>query len=239
MRLHPEKFRTSHYIARQSWISAFSRPVSMPADMRFKSKFLQRSIEGDFKSDALKRISNHAANSDVLLIDLATDRRGYLPIGGTAATISFSREVETSTATQDLPARPKVDFGTDQHFARFTRTALKMKKRLNEIGIFDRTLILRLPFVDESTGGELVPVIQQKTGQEWNSLFIPYYQILEEIGFHLTPPLPDEFAIADSEHLWGLGPDHYIAEAYAWWAEQIMHFDEERPGIQPMPAQFE
>src|SRR5699024_8063181 len=100
-------------------------------------------------------------------------------------------------------------------------------------------LILRLPFVDESTGGELVPVIQQKTGQEWNSLFIPYYQILEEIGFHLTPPLPDEFAIADSEHLWGLGPDHYIAEAYAWWAEQIMHFDEERPGIQPMPAQFE
>lgn len=170
-------------------------------------------------------------------MDLATDRRGYLPIGGTAAAISFSREIETSRAIQSLPTRPKVDFGTDQHFGRFTRTALKMKKRLEEIGLFNRTLILRLHFTDQSTGGDIVPVVQHKTGKEWNVLFVPYYQILEEIGFRLTDPLPQEFAIADSEHLWGLGPDHYVPEAYRWWAEQIIEFDEQCNSVHREPTQ--
>lgn len=221
LRLHPDRFKTSHYIARQSWISAYSRPVQMPKSLQFKSAFVQRSIEGDFKSDALRRIRFHAEDSDVLLMDLATDRRGYLPIGGSAATISFSREIETSNIAEKLSARERVEFGSHQHFGRFTRSAMRMKNQLKKLDIFGQTIILRVPFVDESTGGHAVPRVHGKSGDQWNRLFIPYYEILEELGFYVTDPLPMNLAIADSNHTWGIAPDHYIPRAYEWWAEKI------------------
>lgn len=201
----------------------------MPESLNFKSKFLQRSIRGDFHSDALKRIQFHAESSDQLLIDFATERRGYLPVkkhaflpaGSKSPVISFTREVATSNISEILPMAKRVKFGSRNHFSRFAESALKFKNDLEKLDLLDRTVIVRVPFVDKSNSDLSVPLVHQVPGKIWNELFIPYYDYLEGLGFKVTKALPSEFAIADSNHEWGIGPDHFIPEAYEWWAEAL------------------
>lgn len=229
LRLNSDRFTTTHYIARQSLISAYSPPFEMPDSLRFKSKFLQRSIRGDFNSDAIKRIQFHAQNSDLLLIDFATERRGYLPIrkhsllpaGNRSPVISFSREVATSNISKILPINNRVKFGSGRHFSRFTKSALKLREDLQKMNLFDRTIVIRVPFVDQSNSGLSVPQVHKLPGEKWNQLFIPYYDYLEGLGFKVTEALPSKYAVADANHKWGIGPDHYIPGAYNWWANEL------------------
>lgn len=229
LRLNPNRFSTTHYIARQSLISAYSPPIEMPNSMHFESRFLQRSIQGDFNSDAMRRIRFHAGEVDQLLIDLATERRGYLPIRNHAllpttnqgAVVSFSQEVANSKISNLLPTGKRVKFGSRKHFTRFTKSALRFKNDLQNLDLFDRTTIIRTPFVDKSNSHLAVPIVHRLPGKRWNELFCPYYEILEELGFKVTPPLPEEYAVADTNHKWGIGSNHYIPEAYEWWANYI------------------
>lgn len=201
----------------------------MPNSLKFESKFIQRSIRGNFNSDAIRRIRFHAQESDQLLVDLATERRGYLPIrkrgllptDNQGSVISFSREVANSNVSNYLPTLKPVKFGSRRHFSRFNKSALRFKEDLQKMDLFGQTTIIRVPFVDRSNSNLAVPLVHRIPGKKWNEFFLPYYEILEELEFKVTDPLPSEYAIADAHHKWGIGSNHYISEAYEWWAKTI------------------
>lgn len=73
------EFGVSHYVGRQSLVSGFNRPV--PIDFPFpndlSSRFKIRSLTNDLGSRGPALLRKYATQSDLVLFDLATERRGF------------------------------------------------------------------------------------------------------------------------------------------------------------------
>lgn len=222
IRLHDGRFEPSHYIARQSLISGFTRPVPRVPTPNLKSSFMRRTLIGDFKSDAPEIIRQHLPSSDVLVIDFASDKRGVVPLreGGF---VSFTQELSQSKLLAEYPHGARIKFGTDHHFALWQAAARDLKDLLSTMSSFHRTVIIAAPFTDHAADGQPVQPFHGIPATELNQMYERYYNYVENLGFHVVR-LPEILAIGNPDHLWGLAHDHYIDDAYTWMADEISSF---------------
>lgn len=183
------------------------------------SGFQARSLIGDIVSDAPKRIASYANKVDGILLDIATDRRGVYDIGG-GRYISHTYELGKSGLLKNFPQRKFIEFGSDQHKKLFTEAATKIKSTLLDAQVFEKVFLLSFPYTQVSDSDAEVPLSLGKTAIEWNQLTADYYAILLKLDFNLLD-LPANLAVSTSTHTWGIGQDHLVDGAYAWWAEQI------------------
>lgn len=216
IRVVPEPFELTGYVARQSWISAFTSPVTAPELTRIASGFQARNVQGDFGSNAGEILGSHADNTDVFLIDIASDRHGVVAYEGGYVSLTPDHRRAFGGI---VPGGKLVPFGSEQHRQLFTEATQRGAEMMDAKGLFDKALVLRVPFTDRTTTGEPMTVAKD-SAETINARYEPYYQALSDVGFQIID-LPANLAVADPEHAWGLGQDHYAGPAYQWWADQI------------------
>lgn len=228
VRILDDTYTSGGYIARQTFISAFSRPSRRPEDWGITSKFQIKNLNGDFASNAARRIRTGAAKSDVMLIDLASEKHGIFEVG----------ENRYVSATPTLRATPyykksfegrRIPFGASEHLDLFGGAAEQLKDLLVDSGVFPYTAVLNAPFTDKVIDGP--DLTGSPSAAEWNEKFSAYYDLLRELGFELFPELPTELAQSTETHSWGKSQDHYVDAAYQWWGDRIEEFKKQRGTI--------
>lgn len=217
--LYPE-CRVVFYVARQSWISATSPPVEGVSSIELPSAFQRRMVAGDLASNALDVIGRHAHDLDALVIDLVDERLGVVPlVGGGFAT--DSQELKESGLKELLQASsPDLELGDDDHFDLWARAAHRVADRLRELELLDRSVVLRTPFASTTRHGVAVSPFMQVEADDWNEAYERYFATLTELGFTVVS-LPQDLALGDEGHRWGLSPYHYVEDAYAWLISEV------------------
>jgi hypothetical protein len=202
------------YVARQSLLSAGDdASAHLPEALGLPSKFQERMIRNDFSGNLLTRLESMADELDVLLWDLADERHGVhrFPDGAIATRSIDTIRAEAVSAV--LEQAEHIPFGTDEHFALWKAKVDAFDVRLRELGLFDRTVVLEVPWALRTTEGKTTPWSMGVRAGDANKRYRRYYDYLRQTG-HKMVELPVEVVLADPNHKWGLAPFHYTPEVY-------------------------
>lgn len=211
------RFGSDYYLARQSWISAFSKPVAPPR-YELASKFQARMVDFDFRSMGKRLIGgDRALASDVILLDLVDERLGVIPLNGTY--ITWSGEMRRAGLVSSGDLRKWIKFGTDKHFALWSNAAEKMCAALEPV--MDRVFVLGAKFAAKSIEGDTIDGPSGRSIAEWNAMYDRYFGKLEDLGFTVLHQNP-EVCVSTTEHLWGIAPYHYVDRAYFEFGDAIL-----------------
>lgn len=202
------------YVARQSLISVNDdASVHLPEALEIESKFQERMIRADFAGNLLSRLSDMAGEIDVLLWDLADERHGVHRFAdGTIVTRSIDT-IRAESVAAVLEATEHIPFGSDEHFALWRAQVDTFDERLRELSLFDRTVVLDVPWALRTTEGKTTPWSMGVRAGDANKHYQRYYDYLRQTGHHMVE-LPAEIVLADPDHRWGLAPFHYTPEVY-------------------------
>lgn len=213
-------YRITKYVARQSLISAAHRAVALPvADTALKSKFQMEQLRGDLASSLFPSIVEFGRRSDVLILDLIVERLGVRYLGQGYATCS--NEFANSGLERELPSGSvKITFGTDRHFALWSKAARSLRDNLLRVGVLERTLLFDTPWALFTASGDAIPGFRGKSSREMNEAYERYYSFAAGLGIRVER-IPDEFVVGDDSHKWGRAPYHYVPAAYEWMASVV------------------
>lgn len=213
-----EAFKQNQYVARQSWISAFSNPVEVPSvDSKLSSKFQKRMVEADFNSSFPVDLLSQT-DIDVLLLDLVDERLGVIAIGDSFITNSY--ELRNSGWKKSLKDPINIDFGTAKHLELWKEAADNLFKLLAENELLQKTFVIEANYADKSLQGDTFSH-RKFPSEVRNEQYRPYYGYLREKGFNVLH-VPKEYIVADKEHVWGLEPFHYVSEFYEFVTRRLL-----------------
>lgn len=214
--LHEPSMHCVDYIARQSWISAGNLGSDIQLEQLLASKFQQRNLEGDLRSDALERVDTHLADTDLLLIDLIDERFGVYRFEN--GYVTPSAEFKRSGLAKQIELGKHIPFGSDEHLRLWHAAAEKVRDLLAKSDT--RTYVLETPYTSVSVDGSDVAPAMGRQPEEWNRQYQPYFGILRHLGFTVLK-MPVEFAVTTPHHIWGSAPFHYVEQSYRRLNEQI------------------
>ncbi|MCP3426183.1 DUF6270 domain-containing protein [Rothia sp. AR01] len=206
-----ERHELTAYVARQSLLSAGHDATGLlPEDFRMEHAFQERMVRSDWAGDVMEQLDD-AGPLDLLVWDLVDERHGaYWFLEGGVVTRSV--DIMGTGLMELLPEDQLIGFGSGDHLAAWSDAAAEFAERLRAAGLFERTVVLEVPWAEAALGGEPVPPSMGLTSAEANRLYRPYYARLRELGFDV---LSVEGPVhADPEHKWGLAPFHYAPEVY-------------------------
>lgn len=206
------RFELPKYVARQSLISV-GRDGSdlLPEELGLKHAFQERMVRGDWAGDLWEQLES-AGEFDILLWDLIDERHGVcvLPNGDV---VTRSVDSMSSKAVQErMDQGEKIPFGSSVHFDAWTAAADEFARELRTRDLWDKVVVIQVPWAVRSRGGEGVPASMGITAGEANKKFVPYYYHLESLGFSILKVECE--VLGDPEHQWGLAPFHYVPEVY-------------------------
>lgn len=201
-----------HYTARQSWISANSKPTWAPPVDRLKSGFQKRTLRRDFASSLLGEIRLETPAADLVLIDLVDERLGVIQTWPGRYVTVTSELGRSGWLTGDRWIRRKRSaLGDSEHFDLFSRGALEVRRALMESNAWDKTVVFKAPFASQTDQGDATGLEAGLPAEQWNELYEPYYRLLGDFGFKVVEPHEEEVRSSET-HKWGPAPYHY-AEA--------------------------
>lgn len=208
------------YIARQSLISAGSDAAAhAPESFSVSSAFQRRMIMADFAGSMFSRIAN-VGEIDLLLWDLADERHGiYRFADGSVATRSIDT-LRMPEFEERFAQAEHIPFGTEAHLRIWSERLEHFEALLHEHELFERTVVLEVPWAVLTTEGAPSPWSMGVRATEANKSYQPYYDLLRQRGFR-TVGLPVEVVLADPAHRWGLAPFHYTPEVYRELLRQL------------------
>ncbi len=199
------------YVARQSLLSADQDATArLPEDLGLEHAFQERMVRSDWAGDLWERLED-AEGLDLLVWDLVDERHGaYWFLDGGVVTRSV--DIMGTGLMDLLPEEQLIGFGTEDHLEAWSDAAEDFAERLRAAGLFERTVVLEVPWAEASLGGEPVPASMGLAPQDANRLYAPYYARLRELGFDVLSVEGPVYA--DPGHKWGLAPFHYAPEVY-------------------------
>ncbi|WP_129787064.1 DUF6270 domain-containing protein [Promicromonospora panici] len=212
--LDPKQFELVEYVARQSVLSATTRPVESVAPPTLTSRFQQRMVTGDFQSSLRPLLAQHAADIDVLLIDLTDERLGvYLLPDGTVVTRSV--ELIESGAEQLLPPGAQhVAFGTQQHYEYWSGAIRALGETIRTTLPRAAVALLDIPWAEWSESGQQTPDSFGVGAAQANPVFRSYVEVAAQaLGAHVIALGPSE-VMSGPHHPWGDAPFHYAEGVY-------------------------
>lgn len=210
----PEQFELVEYVARQSVLSAYTKPVEAMAPPTLESRFQQRMVTGDFSSSLRSLLSTHGSATDLVLVDLTDERLGaYLLPDGSMVTRSV--ELIESGAEQYLPQGSQhIAFGTQQHFEYWTTAMNYIGERFQHYMPQATVVLLDIPWAEWSESGAQTPDSFGVRATDANSIFRPYVQVAAQaLGAHVVSLDPSE-VMSGPHHPWGDAPFHYAEKVY-------------------------
>ena len=216
------------YVARQSLISATSRPTSLLAGPDLESEFQHRMVKGDLESNLYRLLQEHHQSIDVVLMDLTDERLGVMKLPDSTF-ITRSTELMKSGLMGQLETVPgTIHMGADRHFMFWSRSAQRFAALLEALGLLGKTLVLNTPWATVSTDGRPVHRYRDYDTVEMSGHLERYARYLEGLGFGVVD-MPAELAVTTPDHKWGLEPFHYSDPAYEWIKIQVDHALSSRP----------
>ncbi|MFE7506409.1 DUF6270 domain-containing protein [Promicromonospora sp. NPDC057488] len=210
----PEEFALVEYVARQSVLSAYTKPVELMAPPTLGSRFQQRMVTGDFSSSLRSLLATHGSATDLVLVDLTDERLGaYLLPDGSMVTRSV--ELIESGAEQHLPQGTQhVAFGTQQHFDYWSTAMNYIGERVQHYMPQATIVLLDIPWAEWSESGNQTPDSFGVRAADANPVFRPYIEIAAQaLGAHVVSLDPAE-VMSGPHHPWGDAPFHYAEKVY-------------------------
>ena len=209
----PGEFEIVGYVARQSLISMARNAFdAWPEGFRLESNFQQRVVQGDWLGNAWWRLLQEKDDLDLVLLDLTDERFGvYRRDDQSVITRSIDMmgtELEETASEFEL-----LPFGSEPHLELFNRAAQEFAGQLKKNGLFEKTVVLRVPWASETEEHQPTPVSLNLSAKRANEIFPQYYAVLEKLGFRFID-VPRESVCAFSSHQWGVAAFHYIPAVY-------------------------
>ncbi|KGN35686.1 hypothetical protein N803_06345 [Knoellia subterranea KCTC 19937] len=216
----PEDWRLLTYVARQSAISVGSPVHGLQKQLNtLPSAFQNRMVGGDVRGDFLAVAERLAPEIEVLLMDLVDERGGVIEVGD--GFVTKLAEIWSAGGRETLRGHRHVALGSEEHFDLWTPAIRRVADRLQELNLFDRTVVLRTPWADQLDDGGAVPVPDWMTPPvEANTIYARYFDVLSRLGFTIVE-LPEDLALSSRDHKWGPSPFHYTDDAYRYLATAI------------------
>ncbi|MGP9747042.1 DUF6270 domain-containing protein [Brachybacterium sp. AOP29-B2-41] len=216
----PEEFTLARYVARQSLISAGTNASSVRSQITDPaSKFQARMILGDLTGDLYRSLEQHAAETDIVLVDLVDERGGVIDFGDAYAT--KLSEFWGAGGRDASRGASQIPFGTDGHFALWQEGARRFVGALRAAELLPRTLVLHSPWASEFDTGEQLEIQSwMKDPATANQEYTRYVTFLRDCGLQVAE-LPPELAKTSRDHQWGPSPFHYQNSAYEYFANAI------------------
>jgi hypothetical protein len=219
--LPSQEFTLLRYVARQSAVSAASRPVSLVEPPKLPSAFQHRMLVGDFASNLRAELAVHTS-TDLVLLDLVDERLGvYVLPDDTVLTRSL--ELIQSNIEARLPEGTRyLKFGTPEHYERWSASVEELGGALCNLVPDAKVVLLDVPWAQRSASGAETPRSFGVSAADANPRFRPYVvRAVEALGAHLVS-LQDRDVTADDNHVWGLAPFHYTAQVYEAAVERLV-----------------
>ena len=209
------------YVARQSMISALSRPTELLNGETLGSAFQNRSLNGDLKSNLLPTLRRYAPEMDLLVIDLTDERLGVvrLPDG---TYVKRSSELMNSGRLTGIAGRSRrIEAATEEHWTLWESAANRLFGSLTAMGLRDKTLVLNTPWARVTEHGEAVPPFRDSVQDvELNAYLAECCAHIRSLGYTVAT-LPPELRVSESSHKWGPSPYHFGSAARQWIAGQM------------------
>lgn len=216
------QFELVQYVARQSALSAYTRPVTMVEPPTLESPFQQRMVAGDFTSNLPALIRDAAHETDLVLVDLTDERLGtyVLPDG---SVVTRSVELIQSGAESALPQGSQhLAFGSDQHLQYWSQGIAAVGELFRQHMPHAAIVLLNVPWADSSDTGRRTPDSFGMTAAVANPIFDAYAQIAAQaLSAKVIDLKPDEVA-SSPHHPWGDAPFHYAEDVYTRLVEHIV-----------------
>lgn len=210
-------FEMVRYIARQSLISAFHKAKVAEYDLSpVDSPFQRRMIKGDISSNLRSEIKK--TDPDLIVWDICDERGGVkkAPTGGFISSITN----HTKRGIHPGPFGKNLPFGDDRHFIMWERALSQFLTTLNALGLDHKIVLNATPWaLRDETGKDLGDV-----PRTFNENAERYIAAAEAVGV-LVARVPQEHAVARSDHKWGPAPFHFVDGTYRAQLEAITALD--------------
>ena len=219
--LDPDQFELVQYVARQSALSAYTRPVTLIAPPNLESRFQQRMVAGDFASNLQTLVPELAPRTDLVLVDLTDERLGafVLPDG---SVVTRSTELIQAGVEQDLPEGSQhMPFGSDLHFQYWTQGIQAIGQMLRYHMQNATVVLLDIPWAARSESGDASPTSFGLSALDANRIFASYARVATQALHARTISLPASEVASSPDHPWGDAPFHYAESVYLKVAQQI------------------
>lgn len=214
-----DEYELTAYSARQSLISAASKPTSIVGEVPGEG-FEVRALQGDLDSTLFPRIAEAAPRTDLFLLDLLVERFGVLELPD-GAYVTRTPNLNKSGVLGDLFLEaPHIKFGTPAHLELWRPAAEQLVSCLESSGLLGRSLLVETPWTGVTLAGEPVRPYSGWDPEETNAKYAVYYDILKGLGIRAIR-LPDELVVSDENHKWGASPFHYAPATHDWLAGQV------------------
>lgn len=205
-------FELRKYVARQSLISVgHDGSDLLPDELGLKHAFQERMVRGDWAGDLWEQLES-AGEFDILLWDLIDERHGVCVLANGGVVTRSVDSVSSKAVQARMDQGEKIPFGSRIHFDAWKAAAGEFAHELRKRDLWDKVVVIQLPWALRSRGGEDVPASMGITSSEANKKFVPYYYHLESLGFSMLKVEGE--VLGDPDHQWGLAPFHYVPEVY-------------------------
>lgn len=213
-------FKLLSYVARQSMISAISKPTKLLEGSDLASAFQNRSLAGDIRSNMLQLLRRHSADIDVLVIDLTDERLGVIQLPD-GAYVTRSHELASSGRLDGVQGRLRyIDVLTERHWTLWENAATRLLNAAAALGLREKTIVLNTPWAELTDTGEAVPSFRGLETAELNGYLRECCAHIRSLGFRVLD-MPEELACSSNQHRWGVAPYHLGEPARQWIAAQI------------------
>lgn len=213
------RFEVAKYVARSSLLAVGTDASNLFDDLRLKSKFQQRMLEGDVFGSLLNECKI-IRGCDLMIWDLNVERLGVwiTPDGGV---------VTNSTELKRCPSYSKgqqvsrfIGFGEAEHFMRWQSAASIFVSYLGLLGVKHKLIIIAPNWAVKDEKGKPLKRSSLQP-QSFNAAVQPYLSHLEALGL---PVVRIEETVASTDHKWGLAPFHYTESTYREVVDAISDF---------------
>lgn len=206
-------------------ISAMADPIGMTVDPGPALKELEAaSLTADFDKSFLATLAQ--IQPDMLIVELLYDsRRGVIALDG--SWISSTYLLRRSALPEAVKTLPDVSVISEpeRYYALFRDAARKFSKFMSESLPACRIVLHQARwsefFLDEDGVLRSYPHSEQRNYHRANLRLISLERIFREEVTCASIRVDDIPTFADSRHIWGPAPDHYIKPYYAEFTDQL------------------
>ena len=209
------------YTARQSLISAVSKPYPASADSgSLESKFQIRNLQGDFDGSLLEILSEVASETDYIFWDLTDERLGLIKIDDYTF-ITKSVELSQSGLLSDIKEYEWIRFGTEEHLELWQEAVRALADFAKSNLPNTKIVLINLPWALLDEEGRPLGRTWDLLPDEANNLLAKYAAVIRNHLDVYDIELSWDKATASSGHKWGLAPYHYQDAVYEQVIEQF------------------
>lgn len=228
----PDSIELIGYYARSSLVSVMSRPIKEIGGLDdIESNFQRRMVCNDLKKSLRENISQHGAESELIVLDFIDERFDILEVSH-GCYITLSGEARKSGFIRSLSGR-LIKSGSSEHANLWKHAWDNFVFLLRELGLLHK-VVVNQPYwsvEDESkTGYEGIGYHSESIYRSNKFLYGIYSYSHEGLSSRQMLKYPPTFLVGSTNHVWGASPFHFVDDYYKHLFLKLKYFNESGGG---------